>query len=216
MDGNKQMVKNEKTFSDFSSPIPSSTLPSWRTMPPRGRTTSPWWTHFQSVEGCTYLKDSFYSESLGDFRLAKCLHCDKLVRRGKPGCTARETTRGWHRTWGPSTVDLLSRWCSSLNFVVQLPTPYPQPLKTTLGFPLNSTNAWGLQLWIKILCNLQVLEKIRRGDGAVRLCEESSSASCLITSAGTLLGIYRRLIGWLYIGTRSAGPNISQYIGSTW
>ena len=28
MDGNKQMVKNEKTFSDFSSPIPSSTLPS--------------------------------------------------------------------------------------------------------------------------------------------------------------------------------------------
>ena len=149
MDGNKQMVKNEKTFSDFSSPIPSSTLPSWRTMPPRGRTRRPWWTHFQSVEGCTYVKDSFYSESLGDFRLAKCLHCDKLVRRGKPGCTARETTRGWHRTWGPSTVDLLSRWCSSLNFVVQLPTPYPQPLKTTLGFPLNSTNAWGLQLWIK-------------------------------------------------------------------
>ena len=92
MDGNKQMVKIEKTFSDFSSPIPSLTLPSWRTMPPRGRTTSPWWTHFQSVEGCTYLKDSFYSESLGDFRLAKCLHCDKLVRRGKPGCTARETT----------------------------------------------------------------------------------------------------------------------------
>ena len=67
-------------------------FPSWRTMPPRGRTTSPWWTHFQAVEGCTYLKDSFYSESLGDFRLAKCLHCDKLVRRGKPGCTARETT----------------------------------------------------------------------------------------------------------------------------
>ena len=27
MDGNKQMVKNEKTFSDFSSPIPSS--PYW-------------------------------------------------------------------------------------------------------------------------------------------------------------------------------------------
>ena len=69
-----------KTFSDFSSPIPSSTLPSWRTMPPRGRTTSPWWTHFQSVEGCTYLKDSFYSESLGDFRLAKCLHCEKNVK----------------------------------------------------------------------------------------------------------------------------------------
>ena len=30
----------KKTFSDFSSPIPSSTLPSWRTMPPRGRTTT--------------------------------------------------------------------------------------------------------------------------------------------------------------------------------
>ena len=81
-----------KNLFRFFSPIPSSTLPSWRTMPPRGRTTSPWWTHFQSVKGCTYLKDSFYSESLGDFRLAKCLYCDKLVRRGKPGCTARETT----------------------------------------------------------------------------------------------------------------------------
>ena len=45
-----------------------------------------------SLRLSTYLKDSFYSESLGDFRLAKCLHCDKLVRRGKPGCTARETT----------------------------------------------------------------------------------------------------------------------------
>ena len=49
-----------------------------------------WWTHFEPVEGCTYLKD--LSESLGDFRVAKCLHCDMLVRRGKPGCTARETT----------------------------------------------------------------------------------------------------------------------------
>ena len=65
----------------------------WKTLfRSRGRMTSPWWTHFQSVEGCTYLKDSFYSESLGDFRLAKCLHCDKLVRWGKPGCTSRETT----------------------------------------------------------------------------------------------------------------------------
>merc|ERR1712055_1047965 len=45
-----------------------------------------------SLRLSTYLKDSFYSESLGDFRQAKCLHCDKLVRRGKPGCTARETT----------------------------------------------------------------------------------------------------------------------------
>ena len=34
-------------------------------------------------------------------------------------------------------------------------------------------------------------------------------------SAGSLLWIYRRLIGWPYISTRSAGPNISQYIGST-
>ena len=38
---------------------------------------------------------------------------------------------------------------------------------------------------------------------------------CTATSAGTLLWIYRRLIGWPYISTRSAGPNISQYIGST-
>ena len=34
-------------------------------------------------------------------------------------------------------------------------------------------------------------------------------------SAGTLLKIYRRLIGRPYLSTRSAAPNISQYIGST-
>ena len=38
---------------------------------------------------------------------------------------------------------------SQLKVVHQLMLPYPQPLQTTLGFPLNSTNAWGLQLWIK-------------------------------------------------------------------
>ena len=38
----------------------------------------------------------------------------------------------------------------------------------------------------------------------------------LYTSAGTLLKIYRRLIGRPYLSTRSAAPNISQYIGSTW
>ena len=37
----------------------------------------------------------------------------------------------------------------------------------------------------------------------------------MVIGAGSLLWIYRRLIGWPYISTRSAGPNISQYIGST-
>ena len=34
---------------------------------------------------------NFDSES-DDFRLAKCLHCDKIVRRGKEGCSPRECT----------------------------------------------------------------------------------------------------------------------------
>ena len=34
---------------------------------------------------------NFDSES-NDFRLAKCLHCDKIVRRGKEGCSPRECT----------------------------------------------------------------------------------------------------------------------------
>ena len=32
------------------------------------------------------------NESSGDFQQAQCLHCEKVVRQGKPGCTARETT----------------------------------------------------------------------------------------------------------------------------
>jgi hypothetical protein len=38
-------------------------------MPGRGRPQSFWWTHFEMVEG--------------DFRLVRCLHCQKQVRRGK-------------------------------------------------------------------------------------------------------------------------------------
>ena len=48
------------------------------TMPGLGRAQSPWWNHFQ-VEN-------------GDFRLVRCLHCNKLVRRGKAGCSSREVS----------------------------------------------------------------------------------------------------------------------------
>ena len=48
------------------------------TMPGRGRPTSPWWTHFQIVDG--------------DFRLVQCIHCNKMVRRGKAGCSSKETS----------------------------------------------------------------------------------------------------------------------------
>merc|ERR1719239_48475 len=47
-------------------------------MPGQGRQASPWWTHFQVVND--------------DFRLVQCLHCNKLVRRGKAGCSPRETS----------------------------------------------------------------------------------------------------------------------------
>ena len=38
-----------------------------------------------------FILPNFDSES-DDFRLAKCLHCDKIVRRGKEGCSPRECT----------------------------------------------------------------------------------------------------------------------------
>ena len=48
------------------------------TMPGLGRPQSHWWTHFHMVDG--------------DFRLVQCLHCNKLVRRGKAGCSTREAS----------------------------------------------------------------------------------------------------------------------------
>ena len=48
------------------------------TMPGLGRPLSPWWTHFHMVDG--------------DFRVVQCLHCNKLVRRGKAGCSTREAS----------------------------------------------------------------------------------------------------------------------------
>ena len=47
------------------------------TMPGKGR-SSPWWNHFQIVDG--------------DFRLVQCILCNKLVRRGKAGCSSKETS----------------------------------------------------------------------------------------------------------------------------
>ena len=61
----------------------------------RGRPKSLWWSHFQTVEGrivsaCHVL--SLPSICPGDFRVVKCLHCDQIVRRGKVGCAAKETS----------------------------------------------------------------------------------------------------------------------------
>ena len=32
-------------------------------------------------------------ECAGDFRVARCLHCDQLVRRGKVGCTPNDKVK---------------------------------------------------------------------------------------------------------------------------
>ena len=48
------------------------------TMSTKGRHLSPWWSHFEKVDG--------------NFRLVRCLHCNKLVRRGKEGCSTREAS----------------------------------------------------------------------------------------------------------------------------
>ena len=64
--------KNENIYYRvFRRPLFSSTMPG------KGR-SSPWWNHFQVVNG--------------DFRLVQCIHCNKLVRRGKAGCSSQETS----------------------------------------------------------------------------------------------------------------------------
>ena len=47
------------------------------TMPGKNR-SSPWWNHFQIVDG--------------DFRVVQCILCNKMVRRGKAGCSSKETS----------------------------------------------------------------------------------------------------------------------------
>ena len=69
-------------------------------MPGQGRQASPWWTHFQVVND--------------DFRLVQCLHCNKLVRRGKAGCSPRETSNSGMAT------HIRSRHPEQANQVVQL------------------------------------------------------------------------------------------------
>ena len=63
-------------------------------MPGTGRPTSPWWAHFQAVEGCIQIIRFLVMnlKCAGDFRVARCLHCDQLVRRGKVGCTPKQTS----------------------------------------------------------------------------------------------------------------------------
>ena len=65
----------------FRHPLLSSTMPG------KGR-SSPWWNHFQVVNG--------------DFRLVQCIHCNKLVRRGKAGCSSQATSNSGMAThiWG--------------------------------------------------------------------------------------------------------------------
>ena len=60
----------------------------------RGRPQSAWWSHFEMVEGDIFKDVDIYMIFLllGNFRLVRCLHCNKLVRRGKDGCTSREAS----------------------------------------------------------------------------------------------------------------------------
>ena len=61
---------------------------------------------------------------LGDFRLVRCLHCNKLVRRGKVGCTSREASnsgmaahmRSKHAGQAVEVVFLLRNWID-VNFL---------------------------------------------------------------------------------------------------
>ena len=90
------------------------------TMANRGKSLSPWWSHFEKVDG--------------DFRLVRCLHCNKLVRRGKEGCSTREASnsgmashmRTKHSGQAVQVVFLLLLWnlkTSSLRFKLDLMPP---------------------------------------------------------------------------------------------
>ena len=92
---NKQVDENRKLLLQILYNL-SPILPTAHVakMPGTGRPTSPWWAHFQAVEGCIQISRFLviYLECAGDFRVARCLHCDQLVRRGKVGCTPKQTS----------------------------------------------------------------------------------------------------------------------------
>ena len=52
-------------------------------MPGTGRPTSPWWAHFQAVEGCIQIIRFLVMnlKCAGDFRVVRCLHSDQLVKK---------------------------------------------------------------------------------------------------------------------------------------
>ena len=74
----RQKNSNDRIFSVSST---SHTMP---------KEQSPWWTHFQAVNGMywdVWILD--INLCSGDFRVVQCLHCAKIIRRGKEGCLAK-------------------------------------------------------------------------------------------------------------------------------
>ena len=64
------------------------------------------------VEGDIFKDVDIYMISLllGNFQLVRCLHCNKLVRRGKDGCTSREASNSG--VWNGCTHEVQACWPS--------------------------------------------------------------------------------------------------------
>ena len=79
----------------------------------RQTATSPWWTHFQVVDG--------------HFPVVQCIFCNKVVRRGKAGCLSSETSnsgnathmRSKHRNQANQVVHFHFKWMK-LTLTLQL------------------------------------------------------------------------------------------------
>ena len=87
-------------------------------MPGRGK-TSPWWTHFQQVEGCVEIILLFLIWIVQvTFDLQNACIVTRWCEEGKLAAVhgKRPIQAGFH-TWGLSMVVLLSRWCSLSKFL---------------------------------------------------------------------------------------------------
>ena len=87
-------------------------------MPGRGK-TSPWWTHFQQVEGRVEIILLFLIWIVQvTFDLQSACIVTRWCEEGKLAAVlGRRPIQAWLHTWGLGMVVLLSRWCSLLIFV---------------------------------------------------------------------------------------------------
>ena len=119
------------------------------TMPGRGKTTCPWWTHFQQIEGCVEIIMLFLIWIVQvTFDLQNACNVTRWCEEGKLAAVlGKRPIQAWLHTWGLSMVVLLSRWCSLLKCYIRvMGRLLPQLLMGTWGCPWRKTGASGEKL----------------------------------------------------------------------